>query len=556
MPAARLLLLLAISPLAAWAQQFTPDPGVDSIFADYDRSDVPGCAVGVYRDGKLHYARGYGMADLERRVPITPHTVFDIGSTSKQFTAAVIVLLAQEGKLTLDDDIRRYLPEVPAYQRPVTIRHLLHHTSGIRDYLSLLRLSGLRYDDVTTVDDALRAIARQRALNFAPGDEYLYSNSGYFLLSVIVERVTGRSLRDEARDRLFAPLGMTRTHYLGRYDDIVPDRAIGHTPTDSGFTTDMPRWLQLGDGAVFTTVEELRHWDQNFRSTQVGGTAMRETMHSRGRLTNGEELIYALGLMHGTHRGLKTVFHGGSWGGYLAELLRIPDQRYGVAVLCNRSDANPPALALRVAEVHLAGQMTPLPMVASAPPPVAAPSGVATRPLTTYVGTYRVPKTGTMVTIVLADSGLRVVEPVAAGLLPAGADRFVVTGIPSETQLRFEVGATPGARATHMETIVGGELDDRYERLPDLPALGAGIAAYVGTYRSDELEATIEITRADTTLLFTSRNDRPRSLRAVGVDEFVGVGGVLVFGRDGTGAITGMMLSQGRMKNLGFVKAR
>jgi CubicO group peptidase (beta-lactamase class C family) len=553
MPAARLVLLLAIVPVAAPAQQFAPDRGVDSVFAEYDRNDVPGCAVGVYRDGQLKYARGYGMADLERRVPITPHTVFDIGSTSKQFTAAVITLLAQEGKLALDDDIRRYIPEIPAYQRPITIRHLLHHTSGIRDYLGLLRLAGFRYDDVTTADDALRAIARQRALNFAPGDEYLYSNSGYFLLSIIVERVTGRSLREEARDRIFAPLGMTRTHYLGSYDDIVPDRAIGHSPADSGFTTDVPRWLQLGDGAVFTTVEELGAWEENFRSGRVGGVAMRDTMHTRGRLTNGTEIVYALGLMHGTHRGLKTVFHGGSWGGYVAELLRFPEQRYGVAVLCNRSDADTPGLALRVAEVHLASQMTPVATVASASTPAAA-GGTATRPLATYVGSYRVPNSGMLVTVTLGDSGLRVVEPVSAALLPTGADRFSVAGIGMEVELRFEVGTTPGARATLVEEIVAGRPGNRYQRMAELPPLGAGIAAYVGTYRSEELETTIEITRADSTLQFTSRNSRPRPLRAVGVDEFFGAGNSLIFTRDAAGAVTGMTLSQGRMKNLGFVK--
>ncbi len=349
-----LLMPLWMPTAAVQAQQPVPDVRVDEVFAAYDHSDAPGCAVGVYRDGRILYARGYGLADLERRVSTSPATVFDIGSTSKQFTAATILLLEQEGKLSLDDDVRRFLPELPVYDRPITLRHLLHHTSGLRDYIGLLRLAGMRYDDVTTPDDALQMLVRQRALNFAPGDEHLYSNSGSFLLSLDVERTAGRSLREEARDRIFAPLGMTHTAYLDSYDDVITDRALGYEPRDSGYRTDMPRWLQLGDGAVFTTVEDLLHWDENFRTTRVGGPAMRDALLTRGQLANGEVLNYALALMHGEHRGLATVFHGGSWGGYRAEFLRFPEQRYGVAVLCNRSDADPSTLAMAVAEIHLA----------------------------------------------------------------------------------------------------------------------------------------------------------------------------------------------------------
>ena len=327
---------LLLSANTVSAQRFAPDPGVDAVFAEYDRPDAPGCAVGVYQDGVVRYARGYGLADLERRVPISPETVFDIGSTSKQFTATAILLLAQEGKLSLDDNVRRFIPELPEYQRPITVRHLLHHTSGVRDYIGLLRLAGMRYDDVTTDDDAFQMIIRQHALNFAPGDEHLYSNSGYFLLSLIVERVAGRSLREEARERIFVPLGMQHTSYLGSYSDVIPNRALGYEPDGDGYRTDMPRWLQLGDGAVFTTVVDLLHWEKNFRSTQVGGPALQDALHTRGILTSGEVLTYAAGLMHGEHRGLATVFHGGSWGGYVAELAAVPRWRLRCPALQGR----------------------------------------------------------------------------------------------------------------------------------------------------------------------------------------------------------------------------
>src|SRR5690606_14090452 len=269
-------------------------------------------------------------------------------------TAASILLLAQEGKLSLDDDVRDHLPELPAYGTPITIRHLLNHTSGIRDYIGVLNMGGTRYDDVTTPQDALEAIVRQKQLNFEPGTEHLYSNSGYFLLSIIVERVAGKSLRDFARERIFAPLGMERTRYLGSYDDVVPDRAIGYEPRDDGtLRADMPRWLQFGDGAVFSTVEELLRWDSNYYAPTVGGPALLDSLHERGVLADGTRLEYALGLIHGKHGGQRTVSHGGSWGGYRAELLRFPDQRFSVAVLCNVATADPSSLALRVADVHL-----------------------------------------------------------------------------------------------------------------------------------------------------------------------------------------------------------
>ena len=560
MPKSRILLLMTLSvPSVAQAQQSAPDARVDSVFAAYDRPDAPGCALGVYRGGKIQYARGYGLADLERRVPISPATVFDLGSTSKQFTAATILLLEQEGKLSLDDDIRRFLPELPAYQRPITIRHLLHHTSGLRDYIGLLRLAGTRYDDVSTPDDALQMIARQRALNFAPGDEHLYSNSGYFLLSIIVERAAGRSLRAEARDRIFGPLGMAHTDYLGSYNDVIPNRAIGYEAGDSGYRADMPRWLQLGDGAVLSTAEDLLHWGENFSTTRVGGPAMRDALLTRGRLTSGKELDYALGLMHGEHRGLATVFHGGSWGGYRAEFVRFPAQRYGVAVLCNRADANPAALALEVAEIHLADEMQAVPereVAAAGPsaptPAPAPPSGVTLRPLDWYAGTYRVANTGNLVTIAVEGGALRVLEPGRYDLVAHSADELEVVGPPVSIRLVFEPGETSGAPARALRTMVAGTQENVYQRITPMRLTGKAAEAFAGTYRSPELVATLLVAQADSGLTLTLANESPAPLRSVGEDEFIGAGLGLRFTRDAAGRVTGILVNQGRARGIGF----
>ncbi|MGH9381900.1 MAG: serine hydrolase domain-containing protein, partial [Thermoanaerobaculia bacterium] len=261
--------LLALATLAAGpaaAQQADLTAGIDAVFVDYDRTDSPGCALGVVRDGELVYARGYGMANLEHGVPITPGTVFDIGSTSKQFAATATVLLAEEGRLSLDDEVRKWIPELRDYGAPLTIRHLLHHTSGLRDYLTLMSLVGTSFDGLTTDDDALDIIARQRELNFPPGSEHLYSNSGYFLLSQIIERASGQSLREYAGTRIFEPLGMDDTHFHDDHTHVVPRRATAYAPLseDGAFRIDMSLFEQTGDGAVYTTIDDLVRWDGNF----------------------------------------------------------------------------------------------------------------------------------------------------------------------------------------------------------------------------------------------------------------------------------------------------
>lgn len=358
--AALVLAAAAVAP-PAFGQEGNWRARIDSIFAPYDKPTSPGCAVGVIRDGGLVFKRGYGSANLEHGIPLTPTNIFDLASTSKQFTAATILLLAEEGKLSLDDDIRRFLPELRDYGAPVTIRHLIHHTSGIRDYLTLQYLAGKRDDDFYTPEDVVRLLAKQRELNFDPGDEHLYSNSGYFLLSQIVRRATGQTLREYAAEKIFQPLGMAHTHFHDDHTHIVPSRATGYAPADGdGFRISMTTLDMVGDGNVYTTVEDLLAWDRNFYQPVVGGTRFLEALQARGRLNNGDTLDYASGLVHGTYRGLRTVGHGGSFVGYRSQMMRFPDHRFTVICLCNLSTANPARLARQVADVFLGDVMTPV----------------------------------------------------------------------------------------------------------------------------------------------------------------------------------------------------
>ena len=316
-----MIVLLSIFILFSCSSTDIRTGKVDEIFSTWDRIDSPGCALGVINNGKLIYTRGYGSANLEYGLPITSKSVFRIGSTSKQFTAMCIALLEEEEKLSLDDNIRRYIPEMPVYESAITIRHLLHHTSGIRDYLTLWSIAGSRDDDFFVDDEVLAMLSRQKELNFAPGDEYLYSNSGYFLLSQIVKRITGKSMREYAEKNIFEPLGMTHTHFHDDHTRIVPKRASGYESTGKNmFRISMTTLDMIGDGGIFTTIEDLLLWDRNFYENKLGkgGPELIEKMQTTGCLNDGTHLDYALGLVVKEHRGLKKVSHGGAFVGYRA----------------------------------------------------------------------------------------------------------------------------------------------------------------------------------------------------------------------------------------------
>jgi CubicO group peptidase (beta-lactamase class C family) len=337
------------------------EAAVDEVFQDLTRAGSPGCALGVYRGGQIIYEKGYGLANIEESVPISPKSVFDIGSTSKQFTASSILLLEKEGKLSVEDDVHKYIPELPDYGKKITILNLLNHTSGLRDYLTLFDIAGVNVDSVTTDEDALALITRQKGLNFAPGSEYLYSNTGFFLLSVIVQRVSGKTLREFAADNIFSPLQMTHTAYRDDHRSLVPERAMAYDENEKkdGFTLNVSYFEQTGDGAVHTTVEDLLKWDENFYSGQVGGKIFLTELQETAKLNDGKRLNYAKGLVVSDYRGLRMVSHGGSWGGYRAQLMRFPDQHFSVACLCNLGSADPSRRASQVADVYLNSVMKP-----------------------------------------------------------------------------------------------------------------------------------------------------------------------------------------------------
>ena len=378
---------------AASAQEALPDSvarRVDAVFAAVQRPGSPGCAVGVYRRGAVAYARGYGAANLELGVPNGPATSFYLASTAKQFTAAAVWLLAQQGRLGIDDPVRKHLPELPDYGAAITLRHLLHHTSGLRDYVDLQQLAGRAPEEASTQADVVALIVRQRGLNFAPGTAHQYSNTNYVLLAEVVRKVSGESLPAFARASLFGPLGMTSTRFVDDPRAVVPGRATAYAAREDGtFAHVFSHAVRLGSAGLWSTVEDLARWDANFHTGAVGGRALIDSLAAPGRLSDGRVLGYASGLMLGTFRGLPTVSHSGNSGGYRAELLRFPTEGTSVAVLCNVGSPRAPELAEQVAAVVLAGRLQPA-RPAAAPAPQVPPAGIAAD--TGSSGTRRPPR--------------------------------------------------------------------------------------------------------------------------------------------------------------------
>ena len=336
---------------------------VDELFAEWDGETSPGGVVGIFMDGRIIYSKGYGVANLDYDIPITPQSVLRIGSISKQFVAMCIAILAEQGKLSFDDDIRTYLPEMPDYGNQITIRHLLHHTSGIREYLALVNLIGKPEGSVFgyTTRELVELLSRQQKLNFEPGSQFSYTNSGYFLLAEIVTRVSGMKASAFAQENIFEPLSMTQTRFYDDPNAIIRNQAFGYSPKrDGGYRLDILRSDVIGDLGVITTVEDFLHWDNNFYENKLGARTkdLITMMFTRGRTSNEEELSYAMGLEFDSYRGLKTMGHGGSAVGYVAEFLQFPEQRFSVVILSNLSSFRPGRLARQVADLYLADQLS------------------------------------------------------------------------------------------------------------------------------------------------------------------------------------------------------
>jgi CubicO group peptidase (beta-lactamase class C family) len=547
----------------AHAQTLPPETAaqIDKIFAQYDHTETPGCALGVYQDGRIVYKRGYGMANLNDDVTITPETVFHVASMSKQFTAFSILLLQQQGKLSLDDDVHKYIPELPDFGQTITLREMMHHTSGLRDQWSLLGLAGWRYSqDLITDADVLSVVTRQKDLNYKPGEKFLYSNTGFTLLAVIVSRVSGMSFREFTTKNIFAPLGMTHTHFRDDHEEIIKHDALGYEQDGPGkpFRMNLTNFDTAGATSLHTTVEDLQLWDENFYHPQVGGPNFTEMMVHRDKLNSGVLQDYASGLSIGTYRGLPTVDHSGGDAGYRSDMTRFPDQHFSASVLCNFADTNPADLVRKVADIVLAKDLKASPpdpakeAAKSTPPPP-----ITTDQMSAIAGNYWDGEDQFAKVIIKDDKLLLDVNRDDwHELIQFAPAHFHVAGESWGEQIDLHFIAAEAGKPRSLDESFDSGKPEHFQLVDTAPLTAAELADYAGDYVSEEIDPVYRMVAQNGQIVLTRLKSGPDALRPAIRDIFVGDIGKIRFTRDTGGHVSGFILDAGRIQNFRFTKKK
>lgn len=571
MTAASLAMLL--TTLASGAPQSAPVAGqvpgaapsleaqVDALFAPWNSLNTPGAAVSVIKDGIVVYRKGFGCAQLEYGIPITPSTVFHVASVSKQFTAMAITMLEAAGRLSADDDIRKYLPEMHDFGTKITIRNLLNHTSGIRDQWELLILSGWRMDDVITQGHIMDRLRRQKELNFPPGSRFLYSNSGFTLLAEIVARVSGKPFTDWTKETIFDPLGMTSTHFHLDHTEIVRNRAYSYSGSpEPGYRLAPLNYANVGATSLFTTVEDMANWLRNFEDKRLGGAAVWDKMLTKGVLSDGTEIDYARGLMIGAYKGLKTIGHSGGDAGYASHVVYFPNERLGVAVFSNLGSFDPAGMAMRIADIYLAPQIAaaapPAAIESKAPPASApAPQPVALSPesLKAYAGTYWL-ESGLVRKLIIDKDKLIYVRSSdnRSELAPFSPTRFKMLGVPGDVFIDFSDLAGGLYNAFVFTEANGAKIPAK--RIEPFEPNEAQLMEYAGSYYSDELDTRYDLKLRSGSLWFGAGHNEEVRVVPLKKDLFSAERAQVQFVRDRRGVVSGLLISTGRVLNLKFVK--
>ena len=539
-------------PGALSAQPLTSSQVDDiaSVFGDLDSPDTPGAAVAVIRHGEIVYSDGFGTAQLEYGIPIEPTTIFHVASVSKQFTAMAVLLLVEEGKIDLDADLRDYLDWVPDLGATVTPRHILSHTSGVRDQWELVFTAGWRMDDVITKADIRRLMTKQRGLNFPPGSRYTYSNMGYSLAAELVQEVSGMPFSDFVQQRILDPLGMERTHVHDDHEMIVPDRAYSYRASGEGFRNAVLSYANHGATSLFTTAEDLVRWLDNFRTRTVGASMLGE-LTERTQLNDGERIGYALGVFNDRYRGQPRIQHSGGDAGFRSQVHWFPEEEVGVAVVSNLGSSNPGQLANRVVDIVLAGVLEPLPESEEELAPSTASRETITLDAATlerYEGTYAAEITNA--TFEVRDGYLWLTAPNVVRLLATSDTSFVADdAVAAEIDFQVADGIATSLR------VVQGEL--RFEATRITSDMAPQLDAYMGMYYSPEIETLYEVRRGeDGLVLYNLRKGDIDLVHRTG-DTFSGSEFFvreLEFTRSPTGDVDGLTMSGSRVLNHRFVK--
>ncbi len=547
----RLLLLLWIFCLGACSQN--QEDAIDQIFEKWNHSDTPGVAVAVVKDGEIVFKKGYGLANLEYGIPITPGTVFHIASVSKQFTAFAALLLEKDGKLSMDDDIRSYIPEMPDFGKPISLRHLATHTSGLRDQWNLLTLAGWRLDDVITREQVLKLLYKQQDLNFDPGEEYLYCNTGFTLLAEVVARVSGQSFAEFCSERIFQPLDMDHTLFYDDHEKIVPNRAYSYHSDSSGYKKSVLSYANVGATSLFTTVEDLGKWAMNFSDPQVGDEAIIDQMNTLALLNNGETFGGAMGQFVVEYKGVKEISHGGADAGYRSFFARYPDQNLSVAVFSNDASFASANLAHQVADVFLEN-ITPQEKAADEKTDSAEAKDLHPELWAKHLGDYEL-KSGDILYITEENDKLFVKAPGEGNypLTPISDTRFKL----EEFDITIEF-LEESNRLSQAILVSYSDKDSEEGRRTELFDPGSVVLAdFVGTYYSDELSTAYQFQVIDGNLVAT--HSRHPDIYFTPIKKNLFFGDTWFFGqaefiRGSSGQIEGMKASSGRVKNIRFRK--
>lgn len=528
----------------------TQEKQVDQLFSAWDNPETPGAAVAVVRNGKIIFKKGYGSANLEYNIPITSKTEFNICSVSKQFTAFAILLLAKKGKLSLNDDVRKYIPELPDFGTTITLRHLADHTSGLRDELELLGLTGWRYEDVLTNKQVLKLLSNQKSLNYKPGDNFLYINSGYFLLATVVERVTGLSFSEFTKLNMFEPLKMSDTRVFDDYKLVLKKLANSYSPDGNNFKKELIGDATIGSTNIYTNIEDLSLWASNFLTPKIGDTTLIDQMNAPGELNNGNKITwYAMGQDVRVYRGLRLYSHGGIEAGYRAFLGRFPDQKLSVIVLSNDESFDWDGMGLKVADIYLKDNISTVDKTNESKVQFIS---VDETVLKEYCGQYKLAP-GMIIDITLEDGKLIGTAPGQSklSLSAISLSEFSIQGV--EGKVKF-MKDNDGKVDNLILTLNG---NNSYAKKIRFDATSIKLSEYIGDFYSSELGTLYSLKIEQNKLIAKHVRADNIELTPTKKDFFSGnqwFFGEIQFVRDDTNAVIGCKVSSGRDKNVWFDK--
>ena len=522
---------------------------IDSIFSRYTTT-TPGCAAAIIKNDKIVFKKGYGMSNLEYNVPITPSSIFHIASESKQYVAFCMLLLEQQGKLSLDDDIRKYLDYVPDFGKKITIRHLIHHTSGLRDQWQLLANAGWQLDDVITQEHVIKLVSKQKALNFEPGEEQLYCNTGYTLMAEIVKKASGLSLREYTDKYIFKPLDMNNTHFHDNYREIVPNRTYSYTPGGAnGYSHSVLSYSTVGATSLFTTVEDEAKWLMNYEHGKVGGKDLLQKMYSQGILNSGKKITYAFAINIGEYKGWKEIGHGGGDAGYRTYATRFPEQQFGIIVFSNLSSFNSYGMAMQVADLLLPSKEI------KPDSSVVADSSLIKK----FVGRYVSPR-GAILNLSWNNGTLLNRQP---GQTTGGTEWKIRIKEKNKYQLNdgpFLHFETSSSNDSVVKMVFENpNAFTEFFRQPVIVLKKEELQAYAGTYYNEETEAAYTVTAKDGDLILQHRKFADVKLTPVAPDQFSCPNwwmANLKFMRDKKGDIAGFEVNAGRVLHLFYNKTK